>query len=71
MHAGLFRELLTYMMEDPQCIGPVSHLMFIAKNIERIGDHATNISEMVYFLITGRTIQGERPKGDSTSSFGA
>ncbi|HXP96075.1 MAG TPA: phosphate signaling complex protein PhoU [Telmatospirillum sp.] len=68
MYSGLFRELLTYMMEDPRTIGPASHLLFVAKNIERIGDHATNISEMVYFIITGKRIEGERPKNDSSTS---
>jgi phosphate transport system protein len=68
MYSGLFRELLTYMMEDPHTIGPASHLLFVAKNIERIGDHATNISEMVYFIITGQRIEGERPKNDSSAS---
>ncbi len=71
MYSGLFRELLTYMMEDPHNIGSASHLLFVAKNIERIGDHATNISEMIYFIITGRHIEGERPKNDSSSSVGA
>jgi phosphate transport system protein len=68
IYSGLFRELLTYMMEDPQNIGPASQLLFVAKNIERIGDHATNISEMIYYIITGRRIEGERPKSDSSSS---
>lgn len=68
MYSGLFRELLTYMMEDPHTIGSASHLLFVAKNMERIGDHATNISEMIYFIITGRHIEGERPKNDSSSS---
>ena len=71
MYNSLFRELLTYMMENPQNIGPCSHLMFIAKSVERIGDHATNISELIYYLIVGRTIEGARPKSDSSSSFGA
>ncbi|MDR3440396.1 phosphate signaling complex protein PhoU [Telmatospirillum sp.] len=66
-YSSLFRELLTYMMEDPHTIGPASHLLFIAKNIERIGDHTTNISEMVYFVITGKYIEGDRPKSDSSS----
>ncbi len=70
MYSGLFRELLTYMMEDPHNIGAASHLLFVAKNIERIGDHATNIGEMVYFIITGQRIKGERPKNDSSSSAG-
>jgi len=67
-YSGLFRELLTYMMEDSRNITPCSHLLFIAKNIERIGDHTTNICEMVYFLTTGHPIEGARPKND-TSSF--
>jgi phosphate transport system protein len=67
MYTSLFRELLTYMMEDPRNIGPCTHLLFIAKNIERIGDHATNIAETVHFLVHGRTIEAARPKGDMTS----
>jgi phosphate transport system protein len=63
MYTGLFRELLTYMMEDPRTITACSHLMFMAKNIERIGDHATNIAETVHFIVNGTKIQGERPKG--------
>ncbi|HEY6335292.1 MAG TPA: phosphate signaling complex protein PhoU [Alphaproteobacteria bacterium] len=68
MYAGLFRELLTYMMEDPRNITPCTHLLFIAKNIERIGDHATNIAETVHFLVEGGPFLEGRPKGD-TSSF--
>ena len=64
---SLFRELLTYMMEDPRNIGPSTHLLFIAKNIERIGDHASNIAETVHFLALGRTIDETRPKGDTTN----
>ena len=67
MYTSLFRELLTYMMEDSRNIGPSIHLLFIAKNIERIGDHATNIAETVHFLVLGRPIEATRPKGDSTS----
>ena len=67
---SLFRELLTYMMEDPRNITFCMHLMFCAKDIERIGDHATNIAETVYFMIEGRPITDQRPKGDTTS-FGA
>jgi phosphate transport system protein len=67
---SLFRELLTYMMEDPRNITFCMHLMFCAKDIERIGDHATNIAETVYFMIEGHTIADQRPKGDITS-FGA
>ena len=68
MYNSLFRELLTYMMEDPRNIGLCTHLLFGAKNIERVGDHATNIAETVYYLVHGRTITDERPKGDTTSS---
>jgi phosphate transport system protein len=64
---SLFRELLTYMMEDPRNITYCLHLMFCAKNIERMGDHATNIAETVYYIIEGRTIAEQRPKGDTTS----
>jgi len=67
---SLYRELLTYMMEDPRNITFCMHLMFCAKDIERIGDHATNIAETVYFMIEGRLITDQRPKGDSTN-FGA
>ncbi len=64
---SLFRELLTYMMEDPRNISFCMHLMFCAKDIERMGDHATNIAETVYFMIEGRPIVEARPKGDTTS----
>jgi phosphate transport system protein len=64
---SLFRELLTYMMEDPRNITFCIHLMFCAKNFERMGDHATNIAETVYYIIEGRPIMEERPKGDTTS----
>ena len=68
MYTSLFRELLTYMMEDPRNITPCTHLLFIAKNIERIGDHATNIAETIYFLVHGKPlIDASRPKGDSSS----
>jgi phosphate transport system protein len=59
---SLFRELLTYMMEDPRNITFCTHLLFCAKNIERIGDHATNIAETVYYIVKGVTLPGERPK---------
>jgi phosphate transport system protein len=62
---SLFRELLTYMMEDPRQIGPGAHLLFIAKNLERIGDHCTNMGEVVHFLETGEDIVGNRPKTES------
>jgi phosphate transport system protein len=64
---SLFRELLTYMMEDPRNIGDCIHLLFCAKNIERMGDHATNIAETVYYIVEGRALAEERPKGDTTS----
>ena len=64
---SLFRELLTYMMEDPRNISFCIYLMFCAKNIERIGDHATNIAETVYFMVVGEPLRSARPKGDSTS----
>jgi len=65
---SLFRELLTYMMEDPRNITFCTHLLFCAKNIERMGDHATNIAETVYYIVEGRAIADERPKGDTTAS---
>jgi phosphate transport system protein len=67
MYASLFRELLTYMMEDPRNIGPSTHLLFMAKNIERIGDHATNIAEDLYYLVHGTPLTQKRPKGDNSS----
>ena len=67
MCTSLFRELLTYMMEDPRNITFCIHLMFCAKNIERMGDHATNIAESVYYMIEGRPIADQRPKGDTTA----
>lgn len=68
MYTSLFRELLTYMMEDPRMIGLGTHLLFVAKNLERIGDHATNIAETICFLIRGEVIAEARPKGDLTST---
>jgi phosphate transport system protein len=65
MYTGLFREFITYMMEDPRNITACIHLMFIAKNIERIGDHATNIAETIHFLVQGTPIREARPKGES------
>lgn len=65
-YTAIFRETLTYMMEDPRTISAGIHLLFIAKNLERIGDHATNIAEMVSFLVTGREAVEERPKGDAS-----
>jgi phosphate transport system protein len=69
MCTSLFRELLTYMMEDPRNITFCIHLMFCAKNIERMGDHATNIAETVYYMIQGRAIADERPKGDTLAAL--
>ncbi len=68
LYNSVFRELLTYMMEDPRNIGLCTHLLFAAKNLERIGDHTTNIAENIHFLVTGRVLAGDRPKGDETSS---
>jgi phosphate transport system protein len=67
LYTSIFRELLTYMMEDPRTITPCTHLLFIAKNIERIGDHATNLAEIVHFLVKGQMPPDERPKEDSSS----
>jgi phosphate transport system protein len=67
MYTSIFRELLTYMMEDPRNISACTHLLFVAKNIERIGDHATNIAEIIHYLVLGRQIDRARPKGDTTS----
>jgi phosphate transport system protein len=65
---SLFRELLTYMMEDPRNISVCIHLMFCAKNIERMGDHATNVAETIYYMVEGQVLPDERPKSDTTSS---
>ncbi len=67
MYNSLFRELLTYMMEDPRTIGLCTHLLFVAKNVERTGDHATNIAEVVYHMVTGGHLAIDRPKSDTTS----
>jgi len=66
IYTSLFRELLTYMMEDPRNITQCAHLLFCAKNIERIGDHATNIAENVHYMVTGERLIEERPKVDET-----
>jgi len=66
-YTGLFRELLTYMMEDARAITPCTHLLFMAKNLERIGDHATNIAENVWFLVHGADALPPREKRDTTS----
>ena len=66
MYNSIFREFLTHMMEDPRNIGPCMHLHFIAKNIERVGDHATSVAEQVIYLVTGELPDEARPKVDST-----
>jgi phosphate transport system protein len=70
LYVSLFRELLTYTMEDPGTISMCIHHLFCAKNIERIGDHATNIAEAVHYMVEGHAIAGERPKGDTSSYVG-
>ncbi len=67
---SIFRTLLTYMMENPHNITPATHLLFVAKNLERIGDHATNVAEMVYFAATGQHI-AERTRGEDPTHLGA
>jgi phosphate transport system protein len=67
-YTRLFREVLTYMAEDPRMITPCSHLLFIAKNIERIGDHATNIAESAWFVVHGENLSEARPKQDGTTA---
>ncbi|MBL6931564.1 MAG: phosphate signaling complex protein PhoU [Rhodospirillales bacterium] len=69
LHTSLFRELLTYMMESPGTITPCTHLLFIAKNIERMGDHATNIAEYVHFRVHGHPPGEARQKGDGSSTM--
>jgi phosphate transport system protein len=69
LHTLLFRELLTYMMEDPRSIGFCAHLLFCAKNLERIGDHATNIAETTHYMITGNMLSTDRPKADGSSGI--
>jgi phosphate transport system protein len=67
LYVSLFRELLTYAMEDPGSVSMCIHHLFCAKNIERIGDHATNIAEAVHYMVEGHAIVGERPKNDTSS----
>src|SRR5580692_10887331 len=67
IYNSLFRELLTYMMEDPRTIGLCTHLLFVAKNIERTGDHCTNIAEVVYHMVRAGHLTANRPKADTTS----
>lgn len=68
IYNGIFREMLTFMMEDPRNITAATHLLFIAKNMERIGDHATNIAERVHFVVVGKPLTEERPKADVSAS---
>ena len=67
IYNGIFREMLTHMMEDPRNITAATHLLFIAKNLERIGDHATNIAERVHYAVRGETLSEERPKADASA----
>jgi phosphate transport system protein len=67
LYNALFRELITYMMEDPRNITPCTHLLFIAKNLERIGDHTTNIAETIYYTVEGEPLPDTRPKGTSSA----
>ena len=69
MHNSIFRELITYMMEDPRTIGLCSQLLFVVKNLERIGDHTTFIAEMTYFVATGKPLGDDRPKSTSVEEY--
>jgi len=69
VYNSLFRQLLTYMFEDPRSITSCAHLMFVAKNLERIADHATNMAETIVFLVSGRRVVAERPKADTTATI--
>ncbi len=71
LYNSLFRELLTYMMEDPRNITFCTHLLFSAKNIERVGDHATNIAERIYYVVTGGTLTVSRPRGEDGADMAA
>ncbi|WP_342628639.1 phosphate signaling complex protein PhoU [Nguyenibacter vanlangensis] len=68
LYTAMFRELVTYMMEDPRTIRSCTHLLFIAKNLERIGDHATNIAERVYYAATGEMLPADRPRGSAKAA---
>ncbi|WP_338148351.1 phosphate signaling complex protein PhoU [Neoroseomonas eburnea] len=68
VYTGIFRELLTHMIEDPRNITAATHLLFIAKNLERVGDHATNIAETVHFAVRGDQLPSDRPKADSSAT---
>jgi phosphate transport system protein len=67
IYNGIFRELLTFMMEDPRNISAATHMLFIAKNLERIGDHTTNIAERIFYAVRGDTLPDERPKADQSA----
>jgi phosphate transport system protein len=67
VYNGIFREMLTHMMEDPRNITVGTHLLFVAKNLERIGDHATNIAETVHYAVRGENLPEDRPKADSSA----
>ena len=67
IYNAIFRELITYMMEDPRNITPCTHLLFIAKNLERIGDHATNVAENLYYAVKGESLPDTRPKGNTSA----
>jgi phosphate transport system protein len=67
VYTGIYRRLIDFMKAEPQRVPIGAHLLFIAKNIERIGDHATNVAESVYYLVTGEALTGPRPKGDKSS----
>ena len=69
LYNTIFRELITYMMEDARSISACTHLLFIAKNLERIGDHSTNIAELTYYAVTGEALPDFRPKGDHTAAY--
>jgi phosphate transport system protein len=64
MYNAIFREVVTYMVEDSRLIGVGAHLLFLAKNLERIGDHTTHISEMIHYIVRGQAMSGDRPKGE-------
>jgi phosphate transport system protein len=68
VYNGIFREMLTFMMEDPRNITAATHLLFVAKNMERIGDHATNIAETVHYAVRGDSLPEDRPKADMSAS---
>jgi phosphate transport system protein len=67
IYNGIFRELLTFMMEDPRNITAATHMLFIAKNLERIGDHTTNIAERIFYAVRGDTLPEDRPKADQSA----